>query len=88
MKSGAILSLKINLGEVVAATGIVEVRTIPPGATVQADGNPVGGQTPTAFRLTAGQHTLVISLPGFRPAREVIEVSPNRTIPLIVGLSR
>jgi hypothetical protein len=62
------------------------VRTIPTGASVLADGKPVEGQTPTSFRLTAGRHTLVISLSGFRPVEQVVEVKANDTVPVHVRL--
>jgi hypothetical protein len=77
IKSGAILGLTVNLGGEAAATGIVGVRTIPVGATVLADGNPVEGLTPTSFRLTPGRHTLLISLSGFRSVQQVIEVKAD-----------
>ena len=69
------------------ATGIVEVRTIPPGATVLADGSPVGGQTPTSFRLSVGSHTLVISLSGYRPIQKQVTVSENDTTPININLA-
>ena len=86
MRSGAIITKKLNLGAT-AVTGIVEVRTIPPGATVLADGTPMGGQTPTSFRLAAGSHTLVISLSGHRPIQQQVNVSANGTTPININLS-
>ncbi len=70
-----------------APTGVVEVRTIPPGATVYADGNPVGN-TPTSLRLPAGRHTLTISLSGFRPLRKESEVPAQGSIAVNETLSR
>ena len=86
MRSGAIITKKLNLGAT-AVTGIVEVRTIPPGASVLADGAPMGGQTPTSFRLAAGPHTLVISLSGHRPIQQAVNVSANGTTPININLS-
>jgi len=87
LKSGEILTKTLrNLGAVVA-TGIVEVRTIPPGATVQADGSLVGGQTPTSFRLKVGTHTLVVSQSGYPPIRRQVTVSENETIPVNINLT-
>ena len=86
MESGAILSLKVSMGGEAGATGIVDVRTVPSGAMVLADGKPVEGQTPTSFRLTAGRHTLVISLSGFRSVQQVIEVKADGTVPVHVRL--
>lgn len=78
-EEGHIVRLQVPLVSDVSSTGIVEVRTIPPGATVYADGKPVGGTTPTNFRLPAGSHTLTISLSGFRPVRKAIDVPANQS---------
>jgi hypothetical protein len=86
LRSGQILTIKLTLGTVVT-TGIVEVRTIPPGATVLADGSPVSGQTPTSFRLSVGTHTLVISLSGYPPIQRQVTVSENATTPVNVTLT-
>ena len=86
LKSGQIITKKLTLGQA-PNTGIVEVRSIPPGATVLADGAPQGGQTPTSFRLPVGTHTLVISLSGYPPVRRQITVSADGTTPLNVNLT-
>jgi serine/threonine-protein kinase len=78
LKSGAIMTKKLALGET-AQMGIVEVRTIPPGATVFADNQPTGGQTPTSFRLTVGTHMLTLSLSGYRPVQTQVIVSASGT---------
>jgi serine/threonine-protein kinase len=86
LQSGSITTKTINFSEHVT-TGIVEVRTIPPGATVLADGAPVGGLTPTSFRLPVGSHVLVISVSGYRPIQRQVTVSENETIPVNVNLA-
>ena len=85
LKSGEIITKTLTLG-VVPSNGIVEVHTTPPGATVVADGSPIGGQTPTSCRLSVGSHTLVISLPGFRPTQQQVTVSENATSTVNVNL--
>jgi hypothetical protein len=80
------MTKKVTLGEAVV-TGIVEVRTVPAGASVLADGSPVGGQTPTSFRLTAGAHTLVISLSGYRPIQRQVNVSASEMTPININLT-
>jgi hypothetical protein len=87
-RSGVLTTVRVNLGGEVASTGIVTVKTIPPGATVWADGNRIAGQTPTSFRLTAGQHTLAISLSGFRPAQRPVEVKADGNVEVDVPLAR
>ncbi|MGB7589977.1 MAG: PEGA domain-containing protein [Terriglobia bacterium] len=89
VKSGAMPVIKVSMtrpGE--GTTGIVDVRTIPVGATVLWDGNPVEGLTPTSFRLTPGRHTLVISLSGYRTVQQVIEVKADQPNPVDVRMSR
>jgi serine/threonine-protein kinase len=86
LKSGGIVTKTLTLSGA-ATTGIVEVRTIPPGATVQADGSLVGGQTPTSFRLSAGTHTLVISLSGHPPIQQQVTVSENEPTKVNVTLT-
>jgi eukaryotic-like serine/threonine-protein kinase len=78
MKSGSIITRKVDLsGGAAAPTGTVSLKTTPPGASVYADGAPVGGQTPTSFRLSAGRHTMTISLAGYRAVRREVEVPPD-----------
>ncbi len=86
LKSGNIITKTLTLG-VVASNGVVEIHTTPPGATVTADGAPVSGQTPTSCRLTVGNHTLVISLPGFRQVEQQVTVSENATATVNVTLT-
>jgi hypothetical protein len=89
MKSGSIITRKITLGgEPAAPTGTVQVRTIPPGATIYADGAPAGGPAPTSFRLPAGRHTLTISMPGYRPVRREVNVPADGLAPINEVLNR
>jgi serine/threonine protein kinase len=79
VKSGAMPVITVNMpGVARGVDGIVSVNTIPSGATVSADGNPAEGQTPTSFRLSAGQHKLVISYSGISVER-MIEVKVGET---------
>jgi serine/threonine protein kinase len=86
---GVILNRNVDLSGSIAnaSMGIVEVRTIPPGATVSAEGKAVGGTTPTSFRLTAGRHTLTISLSGYAPLRKEVDVPDGSSIAVNEKLS-
>jgi serine/threonine protein kinase len=78
---GYMLTRKVDLGggpEV--PSGIVEVRTIPPGATVYADGKAVGGTTPARVRLSAGRHALTLSLSGYRPLQKEVDLPADGSI--------
>jgi hypothetical protein len=86
LKSGDIKTTTLTLSARVA-TGIALVRTIPPGATVLADGSPVSGQTPTSFRLSVGTHALVVSLSGYRPIQQQVTVSENETTTVNITLT-
>ena len=83
---GQIITKRLSL-QARVPTGIALVRTIPPGATVLADGSPVDGQTPTSFRLKVGSHTLVVSLSGYRPIQQQVTVSENETITVNITLT-
>jgi predicted Ser/Thr protein kinase len=90
MKDGGLVSKTFTCGLTAApvSTGIVEVRTIPPGATVYADGKSVQGTTPTNFRLPAGRHTLTISLSGYPPLQKEVDVPPDGSIAVNERLAR
>jgi hypothetical protein len=81
------VTVKVTFPGAAVTTGIVEVRTIPPGATVLADGSPVSGQTPCSFRLSVGTHTLVVSLAGYGPIQKQVTVSENATTPVYINLA-
>ncbi|MBZ5563118.1 MAG: protein kinase [Acidobacteriia bacterium] len=74
-KSGAAVMKTVTLAGATTPTGIVEVRTIPPGASVLADNQPVGGTTPTSFRLAPGHHVITVYRSGSRPMRQEVEVT-------------
>jgi hypothetical protein len=89
VKSGEMPVFTVNMtrpGE--GTTGIVNVKTIPSGATVSADGNSIASQTPTSFSLNAGRHTLVISLSGYRPQQRMIEVKAGEPVEVDVSMPR
>ena len=80
---GYMVTKRIDLsGALAPDTGVVEIRTIPPGATVTTGGKPVGSTTPTSIRLAAGRHVLSISLPGYQTLHVGVEVPPEGTVVL------
>jgi predicted Ser/Thr protein kinase len=87
--NGYMVTKKVDLGgSIQAPTGVVEVRTNPPGATLQADGKVVGGTTPTSIRLTAGRHTLTISLAGYQSIQKDVDVPADGTLAVSETLSQ
>ena len=87
-RSGLLTTVRVSLNGGAPATGIVEVKTIPPGATILADAKPIEGQTPTSFSLSAGEHTLIISHVGCRPVRQTVEVKANGTLQVDIRMPR
>jgi formylglycine-generating enzyme required for sulfatase activity len=58
----------------------VEIRSTPAGATVSIDGVQQSAQTPATLQPVApGEHTVVISLSGYRSATNVVRVKAGET---------
>ncbi len=55
------------------ATGVLTVTTVPLGAAVTIDGEPIG-TSPLQKRVRTGSHMLELALDGFEPFREVVNV--------------
>jgi len=52
----------------------IDVASDPPGAEILVDGAGVGKVTPALLEVSAGDHTISLSLPGKSPARQVVSV--------------
>jgi formylglycine-generating enzyme required for sulfatase activity len=55
----------------------VRIRTEPPGAELRVDGEPLGGETPMTAEILAGVRELGLHLPGYKTARERLELEPG-----------
>lgn len=55
------------------ATGVLTVTTVPLGAAVTLDGEPIG-TSPIQKRVRTGSHMVELTLDGFEPFREVVNV--------------
>jgi len=59
---------------------VLSVSSIPSGASVTVDGTP-SGTTPLSLRaVTAGVHTVVLTLDGYNPFTTTVTVSPGQTV--------
>jgi hypothetical protein len=87
VESGGAVFLRVPEAGGGEAMAMVTAMTIPAGATVTADSSPIGGQTPTSFRLAPGRHTLTISRPGCGPVDQTIEVKAGESKELGVRLT-
>jgi hypothetical protein len=78
---GSVVTKRIDLsGSVSASTGSVDVRTVPPGATVSSGGKPIGGPTPASIRLAPGRYMLSLALEGYQTLHVGVEVPADGTV--------
>jgi predicted Ser/Thr protein kinase len=78
---GSVVTKRIDLsGAVSASTGSVDVRTVPPGASVSSGGKPIGGPTPASIRLAPGRYMLSLSLEGYQTLHVGVEVPADGTV--------
>jgi len=65
----------------VRATAVLTVTTVPHGATVVLDGEPVG-TSPLQKRVRTGSHVIELTREGYEPFREVVDV-PSAGLPFL-----
>lgn len=63
---------------------VLTVTSVPPGATVVIDGKELG-KAPVQERVSIGSHVIELSLEGFRPFKEVVDV-PAEGLPFLQPL--
>lgn len=68
------------------ATAVLTVTTVPPGAAVLLDGAPVG-LSPIQKRVRTSSHTIELSLDGYEPFKEIVEV-PSSGLPFLQPLQK
>jgi len=82
----ALLAIGV-VGAIGAAVGIglyvtrgepLTVISVPPGATVVVDGQQVG-QSPVTARAAVGSHTIELTLAGYEPFKDVVDVPKGGT---------
>lgn len=81
----AIVSIESRLQA--KGTQHVLVYTEPTTATVTIDGREVGGASPVATVLAPGQHTVVITAPGYERYERSFALGATRSLELTVSLS-
>ncbi len=60
--------------------GLVQFRSTPEGATVAVDGKVQDFQTPGRANLTAGVHTIVMQLNGYREWQRTVSLAPGQLL--------
>ncbi len=63
-----------------ARPGILEVRSTPPGATIELDGTDTGRTTPADLEASSGSHTLVLRLAGHADSTLTVETGPGARV--------
>jgi hypothetical protein len=84
-------SLRTTADEVmkklVGGDGHVKLKSMPPGARITIDGQPIG-VTPLDWDLPAGKYAIQMDKAGWTPASRDIVVVPNQTKLLVLELGR
>jgi len=73
--------------ELVPDTGALVIISVPAGASVRVDGGDTGIAPVTAENLTAGNHTIAVSLDGYTSLQQTVTVIPGQTVPVTIGLA-
>jgi hypothetical protein len=68
-----------------AHMGFLEVRSMPPGATVEVDGRVIG-TTPVRHLVHAGQRSVRVYLDGYDDIEQSMRIEPTREHPLELAL--
>ena len=68
-------------------SGILEVRSEPPGASVRLDGAPVGVTPVERLSAVPGRHEVAIEAPGYKPWSQAIDVVAGAPIALKAALA-
>ena len=71
--AGVFLGL-VSVMATLSPRGTIEIRTIPPSATVQLDNETVDLPTPFKAEMPVGAHQVAVSMPGYRTERFVIDI--------------
>ncbi|HKV24919.1 MAG TPA: serine/threonine-protein kinase [Candidatus Acidoferrum sp.] len=57
-----------------------DVRTNPAGAEILVDGTPSGQTTPARVQMSAGLHTVIVRLQGYKQVRRTVQASEGGTV--------
>lgn len=69
------------------ASSLVRITSEPPGAAVARGGYPLG-VAPLRVEVAAGEHTFVLTAPGFDPTPLTVQVPGGQILSVVQGLSR
>jgi serine/threonine-protein kinase len=73
------LSVPLAESPATRRVGLVEVRTVPPGADIIINGTNSGRKTPFTLELPAGEYTLTLFIRGYQAVNKRVVVQTDRT---------
>lgn len=77
------MAAEVVVGKRTPVLAPLSVRSLPAGAAVSIDGNPVGS-TPVDLTLPPGLHTVEIKMSGMQSRRRTVELMAGAPTPLVV----
>ena len=66
--------LEPDAAPVVTAQATMQIESTPPSADIELDGA-FAGDTPSSVGVTAGEHSVKITKPGYKPWERKIQIS-------------
>ena len=78
VRAGQRAVVSASLRAAPAESGSLRVLTVPPGASVSVDGEPVGTSPVTKEGLAPGEHIVEATLSGYQPTRETVQVESGQ----------
>jgi len=82
LTADSLKQLSVSLVEARRGMGLVEVRTVPPGADIIVDSTNTGRRTPFTLELAAGEHTITLYLRGYQAVNKKVVVGADKTVSL------
>jgi len=80
LTADSLKQLSVSLVEARRGMGLVEVRTVPPGADIIVNGTNTGRRTPFTLELPAGDHTITLYLRGYQAVNKKVTVGSDKTV--------
>jgi len=68
--------------------GTLSVSSVPPGASIQIDGLPVGITDLPGLYALKGSHELAVTRPGYYPQKQTVTVTPGKVERISIKLER
>ncbi|MFA4860248.1 PEGA domain-containing protein [Methanoregula sp.] len=80
LSMGQTATVNVNLVPLDTGTGVVSVRSNPPGASIMLDSKSTGKNTPYDFTVAPGTHTVDVTLVGYTTYSKTVNVKSGETV--------